>query len=94
MQLKEIIDSGKPVTPFHFLAVREDGLSFGACVEETWNAGDFLERFDKLHGTSLSGSCTPLEKLIDEATGKNLEDFQIFLRFVWNVVFLRCPELS
>lgn len=85
------IPDDQPVTLAHLIAVRPDGLTFQACWRAAANNPELVVEFDRLKGTRLGGQGTPIERLIDEATGKAAEDYNAFLRFCWNCLYLRVP---
>lgn len=93
MELKEIL-TDEPITPFHLLAKRTDGLSFRECFLEVWNNEELMKRFNNVFSINLGCYVSPIEEMIDQATGKQKHDFEIFLRFVWNTTFIRCPKLN
>ena len=88
------IPKGERLTPMHYAAVREDGLSFMVCLEETAGTIELVKQFDRLHGSSFATRRAPLEVMIDEATGKQDADIQELFRFVWNMIFLRVPLIT
>ena len=76
-------------TPIHFATVRDDGLSYLSCLETAASMPELVKELDRLHHTNLSRKRHPLDYAIDEATGKSKADLEVFMRFVWNCVFLR-----
>jgi hypothetical protein len=88
------IDEGDQFTTDKLLAIREDGLTFKFCLENSWSQKDFVLEFDRLYKTSLIMKVSPIERMIDEATGKLNNDFKEFMKFVWNHVFLTLPPLK
>ena len=72
-------------------SVRRDGLSFLQCAEECLKTPELLAQIDRLYGTNLQLKGTPIELMIDKATGRQAADLQTFLRFVWNCIFIRVP---
>lgn len=88
----EIADD-EQISPRHFLAVRSDGLSFMECIRVSAENNELIAQVDRLAKTNLLGRESALDKMIDDATGRTDADIQTFLRFVWNCVFVRCPEL-
>lgn len=90
MNLTEMADD-ESITLSHLISVRPDGLSFDHCWRTSANTPELVQQFDRLYGSSLAGTATPVERLIDDATGKTKDDCQAFLRFVWNFIYLRTP---
>lgn len=90
--LTPILDTEK-VGLSHFMAVRSDGLSYMVCLRETVNTPELVQEFERLYGTNLV-RVTPIEEMIDRATGKREDDIQAFLRFVWNCVFIRVANIT
>jgi hypothetical protein len=90
MKLEQLKD-GEQLTPAHYAAIRQDGLSFLACVEASIQEIELIRQVDRLFGTTLVSRKAPIEAMVDAATGKQREDMEILLRFVWNYVFLRTP---
>lgn len=90
--MKELSDTDR-LTPEHYFAVRSDGLVFLQCVEATLQTKEIVEQVDRLYGTSLMRRSSPIERMVDDATGKSDEDMQTFLRFVWNCIFIRCAPI-
>lgn len=74
-------------------AVREDGLSFIQCAEEAIRIPELIEQFDRLYGANLSRKGSGLDLAIDKATGRFDSDFKTFMEFVWEFIFLRCPDI-
>ncbi len=91
--LWHLIPDNERLRPEHFLAIRDDGLTFAACLHESAGVTELMREFDRLYGASLVSRTTPIGRMVDETTGKRDEDMQAFLRFVWNSVFLRVPPI-
>ena len=83
-----------PITGKHLSAVRKDGLSFMVCLHACVDEPELLAQFDRLYGTNIRLLGTPIERAIDVATGRQKSDIEQFLRFVWNCIFLRTPEIE
>lgn len=72
-------------------------LQFKECVMESLGNQEFVKGFNRLTGSSLClpSAQSPIEALIDEATGyadaKQEENVQKFLAFVYEVVWIRLP---
>jgi len=92
VELKEIAES-EPMTPLHFIAVRSDGLTFMQCVESAADTPGLISQVDRLYGTNLRLIGAPIALMIDETTGRQHRDIEVFFRFIWNSVFIRCPAV-
>ncbi len=88
------IEEGERLSPQHFFAVRPDGLSFLVCVQQASECMELMRQFDRLYGATLVSRSSPIEKMVDKATGKQADDIQAFLRFVWNCIFLTVPPIK
>lgn len=66
--------------------------AFLACLDEAVATPELIEQFDRLKGTSLSGGRSPIEQMVDRATGKLAEDAAEFSAFVHDCVYLRLPD--
>jgi hypothetical protein len=90
----KIVSDGERMTTEHYCAIRSDGLSYAVCLQEAAGTVELVREFDRLYGARLVSRTTPIEQMVDEATGKLDDDMQAFLRFVWNFIFLRTPEIK
>lgn len=57
---------------------------------------ELLIEFDRLRGTNLSeiGCASPINSMIDEATGRNEDSMAKFVEFVYDAIWCRCEGLS
>ena len=64
--------------------------TFPECVFAAAGKPALLREFDRLHGTHLAGpgALSPIERLVDETTGKHEADAVLFFRFVYRHVYL------
>lgn len=62
-------------------------LDFEAVVKRCLGMKSLVEQFDRLTGSNLSLSGTPLDLLIDEATGRTSEDLRLFTEFVYIAIW-------
>jgi hypothetical protein len=85
---------GEPLSPGHFVAVRTDGLDYLTCLETVASTPALIVELDRLHNTNLRRKRHPLDNAIDDATGKSKADLEVFMRFVWNCVFLTCQPIN
>jgi hypothetical protein len=72
-------------------------MDFSAVVSECAKKPELVRQIDRLYGTSLSqiGKRTPIESMIDKATGfdKTLEaDMVLFTWFVYEFIWSRLPD--
>ncbi len=94
MKTLEELPGDARISPEHYLAIRSDGLTFMQCAEQCIQTLELVREIDRLYGTDLLSRRSPIEQMIDKATGKVDSDMQTFLRFVWNCVFIRLPALQ
>jgi hypothetical protein len=66
-----------------------DLAAFTACVAMCFDDRDLVAAFDRLRGCNLLGRGTPLDLMIDEATGRTDRDLRLFVEFVHDVVWSR-----
>jgi len=68
-------------------------VTFWDCVREAARQPGFVELFDRLTGHHLAqlAKRSPLDAMIDEATGRDREEVIAFLAFVWETVYTRLP---
>lgn len=62
-------------------------LTFEKTVEECLKCPDFVKQYRRLRGARL-GLGSPLEKMIDEATGFSKHEWNEFFDFVRDYVFM------
>ena len=67
-------------------------MTFIQCVEVVLATPELVSNIDRLFGTSLMAARTPLELMIDKATGKRRDDLGVLLWFVWEMVWTRLPN--
>jgi hypothetical protein len=53
----------------------------------------FVEGFDRIMGTNLLGRGSPVDRMVDDATGRFEHDAAKFIEFVHETVWTRCPAL-
>ena len=59
------------------------------CVIAAINEPELVKEFDRLKGTNLSQTGSPIEIMIDESTGRLKHDFNEFVEFVRDVIYER-----
>lgn len=69
-------------------------MTFEECFIHCLNDHELLKEFDRLRGTSLSGSGSLMSELVDVASGKRTLDLAEFLKFVKECVWDRMPQES
>lgn len=75
------------------LAVRVDGLPFLFCLDTALQCPELIKQFDRLKGTNLGLRGAAIEVMVDMSSGRFDSDFQEFVWFVWECVFLRIPVI-
>lgn len=66
-------------------------LAFMRSLHEAIETPELVSNFNRLYGASL-GAGTPLERAIDQATGKSEDDMRAFIDFVHDSIYLRLPD--
>ena len=80
MKLTEIPETER-LTPQHYTAIRSDGLTYMTCLMEAAGIPELVAQVDRLYGTTLVSRKSPIESMVDNATGKTDADMQTFARF-------------
>lgn len=63
-------------------------MTFQECVLQCAANKELVAEFDRLSGTSLGESRSPLDRLIDEATGREEDEIKEFVKFVFLCIWL------
>jgi len=58
-------------------------MTFMDCVNEVITTPELVENIDRLFGTAIATRRTPLELMIDKATGRQRDDLGLLLWFTW-----------
>lgn len=66
-------------------------LTFEECCHQCLADLKFVKEFDRLTGCSLAELKSPINAMVDEATGKTKWDMRKFVAFVYETVWLRLP---
>jgi hypothetical protein len=68
--------------------------AFQKCLGNAISEPGLLKNFDRLNATSLSTLHlkSPIDRLIDEATGHQEESLRKFLKFVYTTIYLALPD--
>jgi hypothetical protein len=71
-----------------------DRVSYAECLSVASRTPALVAEFDRLAGTHLSalGRRSPLDAMIDEATGRDREALARWMAFVYECVWCRLPE--
>lgn len=64
-------------------------MTFGDCVVEAAGNAEFVSNWMRLRGISLATS--PIDMMIDDATGRNAETAKLFLADVHDLIWSRLP---
>ncbi|KAB7891349.1 hypothetical protein [Poseidonibacter ostreae] len=62
-------------------------VTLEACVMACYQNDDFVREFNRLNNTDIKKNTTPIDKAIDEATGKNKEELELFVEIVDKTVY-------
>lgn len=63
-------------------------MTFENVLMQCAGTPEFVTEFDRLSGCNLSRKGTPINILIDDATGKTNEDLGKFIEFVFEFIYL------
>ena len=66
--------------------------AFLRCLHEAIDTPELVENFDRLYGATLSTRTSPIERMVDEATGKRDDDMRAFVEFVHFSIYTRLPD--
>lgn len=66
--------------------------AFLGCLREAAAAPELVRQFDRLYGADLSAKRSPIERMVDQATGKLDDDTAAFVAFVHDSIYLRVPD--
>jgi len=65
-------------------------MKFDDIVVECYNNLEFVKEYNRMTGSSIGTSKTPIEYLIDKSTGKEKDELTNFVRFVDKYIFNSC----
>jgi len=70
-------------------------MTFYDCVIQCAGTPDLVKEFDRLTGHNLADlkPRSGLDRMIDEATGRDKEGLEEFLRFVFDCIWTRLPTM-
>jgi hypothetical protein len=66
--------------------------AFQACLRGAVETPELVAQFDRLYGARLVTKQSPIDAMIDKATGKQEADMRGFVEFVHNAIYLRLPN--
>ena len=66
--------------------------AFIVCLRESIAAPELVANFSRLYGATLGARSTPIEQMVDMATGKAKDDMRAFVGFVHFSIYTRLPE--
>lgn len=68
--------------------------AFHRCLNECIETPELVENFDRLYGATLAARKSPIETMVDVATGKREDDMRAFTAFVHDSVYLRLSDAA
>ena len=66
--------------------------AFMRCVDGCFETPELMKNFDRLYGASLTTNRSPIEMMVDKATGKQESDMKAFVQFVYDCIYTRLPD--
>jgi hypothetical protein len=69
-------------------------MSFEDIVLKAIETPELVAEFDRLAGTNLQKKGSPLDRMIDDATGRNSDELEMFVSFVFGCIWLPLVEES
>lgn len=68
--------------------------AFLACLGEAINTPELVRQHDRLYGSTLMSRATPIERMVDKATGKAADDMRAFVGFVHRCIYLTLDDAA
>ena len=68
--------------------------AFLACLSEAINTPELVQQHDRLYGSTLIARASPLERMVDKATGKAEADMRAFVEFVHRCIYLALDDAA
>ena len=65
--------------------------AFIVCLRESIAVPELVANFNRLYGATLGARSTPIEQMVDMATGKTKDDMRAFVEFVHFSIYTRLP---
>lgn len=66
--------------------------AFLRCLLEAIDTPELVQNFDRLYDATLTARTSPIERMVDEATGKRDDDMRAFVEFVHDSIYMRLPD--
>jgi hypothetical protein len=66
--------------------------AFMRCLHEAIATPELMRSFDRLYGATLTSRSSPIERMVDKATGKSDDDMRAFIEFVHRCIYLTLPD--
>ena len=68
--------------------------AFAKCLIEAGATSELVEQFDRLTGCKVGriGNGSPIERMVDKATGFQDDQMRQFAEFVHDCIYLRLPD--
>ena len=60
---------------------------FDMCLLTALANEELIQQFDRLTGGNLQGQGTPIDRMIDQATGRNEKDMESFIAFIKEFIY-------
>jgi hypothetical protein len=71
-----------------------DDPAFMRCLYTAAEEPELIAEFDRLSGTNLARCGTPLDLMVDDATGRTDDAMAQFVHFVWEAIYSRLPDAA
>lgn len=68
--------------------------AFLACLGEAINTPELIQQHDRLYGSTLMSRSSPMERMVDKATGKAESDMRAFVEFVHRCIYLTLDDAA
>ena len=65
---------------------------FETCVSHALANKELVSEFDRLQGTNLSNVGSPIVLAVDKASGRQSDDMQKFMSFVYKYIYIPLVE--
>ena len=69
-------------------------MDFYECLMYCAGNEEFVREFDRLHKTNLMFSGSPIEIMIDKASGRQTQDIELFINVVYDVIWTRLAGVN
>jgi hypothetical protein len=85
-----MLNAEKSISEKFFM--QRSGVSFLTCLEECIENKELVSNYDRLRGTNLSLRGDALSLAIDKASGRIEKEFEDYVEFCFETVFMTLPE--